>query len=627
MDSRAGHLKNLKPHLLPAAIFAALALAVTWPLWQPVGQSAVIQSYGDPLLNSWILWWDRFALFHQATAFFDANVFWPNADALAYGEHLLAPALMTLPFAPLVDHPAALHNLSVVQAYFFSALAAYALAWRYFRTPLPATAAGLAYGFAAYRLAQVGHIQLAHGEFLPLMVLGFELALDRPSGRGPKALLAAAALGQWLTSWYWAVFSFWCLAPYFAVRLWHRRSELDARRVMAVLAPLIIAAILTLPMALPYAKLKKKNVLIRPPEASAGFAATPRDFATPPPRQLLWGWIGERPEKFEGTNANGPSVRRPNAERALFPGLAVCLALAFGLSAAVRRRPAMESDAKISPDVELPLSARFPLRLWLAIALGLMAFCFGDRLRFDPQSDSGFPMPLALVNAFFPFAEGMRVPARWMLPATLPLALMVGFVVAQLGARAANTRSAEGRSGQTGEASRFPATVPIIISYAFIALLVLESLARPVPTQGLPAGPREVDLWLRDQTFPSPVAEWPLRADDDNQPMLHAAWHRQPLAGGTNGVFPPGYRSLMRKLDRLETPQGLAAARELRIKYIVFAATSPGVAGVSGAGGASSSPESVTRDFLLRSPSTYQAGGYRVVDIEEIERAQTQRVR
>ena len=58
----------------------ALALAATYPLW--LGFDTRIQSLGDPLLNSYILAWGHHALTHQIWDFFQATIFWPNADAL-----------------------------------------------------------------------------------------------------------------------------------------------------------------------------------------------------------------------------------------------------------------------------------------------------------------------------------------------------------------------------------------------------------------------------------------------------------------------------------------------------------------------------------------------------------------
>src|SRR5207248_9982673 len=61
-----------RPHVFAAALFAALAVAMTWPLTANLG-SAVAWP-GDPFINAWILDWDRWATFHQPLSLFNANV-------------------------------------------------------------------------------------------------------------------------------------------------------------------------------------------------------------------------------------------------------------------------------------------------------------------------------------------------------------------------------------------------------------------------------------------------------------------------------------------------------------------------------------------------------------------------
>ena len=58
-----GSSRTFALHAAAAALYLALALGVTFPLWlAPAGR---IASYGDPLLNSYILWWSQHAIFHQ----------------------------------------------------------------------------------------------------------------------------------------------------------------------------------------------------------------------------------------------------------------------------------------------------------------------------------------------------------------------------------------------------------------------------------------------------------------------------------------------------------------------------------------------------------------------------------
>lgn len=527
-DPRAGGaplIKGWAGHLPALTLFLALTLWLLYPLW--LHPASRIEGAVDPLLNVWILAWDHYALFHQAGEFFQANLFWPHADSLAYGEHMLTQAVLLLPLRLLTQNAVLLYNLSLAQGYFFSALGAYLLALYYFRSRPAAMVAGLAYGFAAYRLVQSGHLQLVHGEFLPLMVLGFERVL----GGGDRRwgwLLGLAALGQWLTSWYWAVFSFWCLAPYFAGRLWAQRAGLSPRRMLAVVGPLLLAGACVLPVARPYMRLKADHYLFRPQEAFANLSALPGDYLVPAERSLLygWAWLGD-PLTFS------------RSERALFPGLFLSLGLLAALGLALRgRRGPLPADETSAP--------AFPLGLWLGITLLLLLFTFGSEAVWAGPGGArrAVPLPYGLIRYCFPMADQMRVPARWMLPALLGLALLAAEVWRRLFAR----RRA--------------------LALAFWGLLLAESLATPSPFVPLRAAVPPAFGWLNEQPNPSPVLILPA---EHELVMQEAIWLRQPLANGYNGYFPPGQRTLLRRLDAaFPDPAALADLRGLGIRFVVL---------------------------------------------------------
>lgn len=506
-------------HLPSVVLYFVLALAAVFPLW--LNPAARIQSLADPLLNAWILDWVHFAIFYQIADFFQANVFWPHADALAYGEHLLAPSLLALPFRLFTDSAVAIHNLSLVEAYFFSALAAHALAFYYFRSMPAATVAGLVYGFAPYRLAQIGHVQLIHGEFLPLMFLAFEWAL-RSDDRRWRWLLGAAALGQWLTSWYWAVFSFWVFAPFMAMRLWHHRRQ-PTRQLAMSFVPLVLAALLAVPIAMPYMELSRNHAFYRPEQASAGFAARPADFVRPPARSLIYGW--------SNANASG-------GERDLFLGITAALGLVVALMLAFRRNATRADEP-------------FPLRTFILIAALLLSFCFGSQLRLGADPDgAAVPLPYGIVERLFPFAGTMRVPARWLLPALLPLALLAAFTWQRLWMRLSHGHWR-------------------LAAIALVALPAMESLPRPLRYETVETKPADVYRWLGQQPYPSPVLELPIGSPFDNRAMLHATWHGQPTVNGSNGFFPPGHQSMLRELATFPSEASIERLGTIQVRYVI----------------------------------------------------------
>src|SRR5438876_3475023 len=107
---------------------------------------------GDARLIIWTLAWDNHALVDGVRSLFDANIFYPARNALAYSEHLFGISLFTLPVYALTRNPVLAYNVVWVLAFFLSAAAAHLLAWRYTRDHLAALVAGLTFGFCFYRM-------------------------------------------------------------------------------------------------------------------------------------------------------------------------------------------------------------------------------------------------------------------------------------------------------------------------------------------------------------------------------------------------------------------------------------------------------------------------------------------
>src|SRR5215212_3446177 len=78
------------------AFFVLAAIVITWP--QARNIRTAVPDPGDPLLNTWIINWDCYALTHFPSRLFDAPIYHPANNALAYSENLLGIALFALPF-------------------------------------------------------------------------------------------------------------------------------------------------------------------------------------------------------------------------------------------------------------------------------------------------------------------------------------------------------------------------------------------------------------------------------------------------------------------------------------------------------------------------------------------------
>ena len=152
--------------LAAGALYVGLALAYAWPLL-PVLTSALPNDTGDPGLNAWILWWNSKAV-PLTAAWWDAPIFFPAHGALALSETLLNLAPVSTPLQWAGLSAVTTYNVLFLLSFPAAALSAHALARRLTGRHDAALIAGLAFGFAPYRAAQMPHLQALWSCWMPL---------------------------------------------------------------------------------------------------------------------------------------------------------------------------------------------------------------------------------------------------------------------------------------------------------------------------------------------------------------------------------------------------------------------------------------------------------------------------
>ena len=116
--------------LVPAALllFLLLAVAWTWPLAANLSLR-IPHDPGDPILNTWILWWDAHAIPFSAR-WWDPPIFYPMAGALALSEHLAGVAIITTPLQWAGVSALATYNIALILSFALSGFFAFLLGRR-----------------------------------------------------------------------------------------------------------------------------------------------------------------------------------------------------------------------------------------------------------------------------------------------------------------------------------------------------------------------------------------------------------------------------------------------------------------------------------------------------------------
>lgn len=129
-----------------------LTLAVTYPLAREITRG-LPGGLGDPLLNTWTLAWDAERLRHGLQGLWDAPIFYPYRNTLAYSEHLLGIAVLTAPVQWLSGNPVLAYNVAFLMSSVLAGAGMYLLTTWLTGNRLAAVVAAVAFAFLPFRVA------------------------------------------------------------------------------------------------------------------------------------------------------------------------------------------------------------------------------------------------------------------------------------------------------------------------------------------------------------------------------------------------------------------------------------------------------------------------------------------
>ncbi len=486
-------LSSTRTALLAFAGYLAVTLAMTWPLATAL-TTTVPADLGDPLLNTWILWWNTLH-WPLSAGWWNAGIFFPASGALAFSEHLLGLAPFAAPIAGLTGSPLAAYNVVFILTFALSATTMFLLVRDLTGRRDAAFVAGLAFGFAPYRIAQLSHVQVLAAFWMPVALLGLHrFAATRR--RRWLAMFATAVAWQALTNGYYLMFltvliGLWLV--WFARRLGPKHSG-------AVALAFVVAAAALLPILLPFRSIHEHYGLTRNLEQMRLYSSDLAGLTSASPSLWLWGHL--------------PSYG--TSEGALFTGVTVLVLLAAGLIA--RNQFAVGASAMRSrSDLTFYVTASAILYL---LALGPAPSAFGQRL------DIAGPFAwLAVLPGF----ESLRAPARFGMLVSMCVAIGAGIGFARL------------------TASWYPRFARVLLLVVCIAVTA-EGWPRAIPLWDPPKA------WdLRASEGAGGLLVLPILNEfNEAASMFRAMSHGRPLVNGYSGHIPPWYLPLREALNEFD---------------------------------------------------------------------------
>jgi len=361
-------------------LFTLLTAVMTYP--QMLHMRDAVHDPGDPLMVTWVLAWVAHQLPLAPGRLFDANIFYPERNTLAYSETLLVPGAIAAPLHWAGVSPIVVYNLVFLSGFALSGVGVALLVRRLTGCVGASILAGIVFAFAPYRIDHYAHAQLQQTQFVPLAFWAFHRLLDTRRVRD-GVVLGLTVAGQMLSCMYYGLF----LIPYMAVvcgTILIARKQVTKQTLVALAAGAVVSAAVMIPAGRAYIG-ARRVVGERGLQEVMDGSALPRNYLALPEVNLLYG------DAF---------ARFRDPERRLFPGfVAVALAL---------------------------------LAVWPPLSATRAAYALGLLIAFDVSLGFNGLLYRALYDYFLPF-RALRIPARMGIMVVFSLAVLGGYGSARIG--------------------------------------------------------------------------------------------------------------------------------------------------------------------------------------------------
>src|SRR5215510_6608789 len=196
--------------------FVLLAIVHTWPLATAPGRLSRNDT-ADTVHHEWILAWDAHQLANDPRHLFDANIFYPEPDTLAYSDHLIVQAVIGAPLFWLGASPVLAYNLLLITGLVLTGWTTSLVITQWSGHRAAGLLSGSLMASNAMTLTRFAEIQDQHFQFFPLALWSLDLLLSTPRVRYALQLAGWFVL-QALTCGYLLAFTSLSLVAAVAVR-------------------------------------------------------------------------------------------------------------------------------------------------------------------------------------------------------------------------------------------------------------------------------------------------------------------------------------------------------------------------------------------------------------------------
>lgn len=581
---------EFRKHAAVLLLFAAFAVAMTWPLIGRMSDAVLgAKYYWDAYTNTMIMGARTLnAVGEGAGGVYEDFFMSPIKDSIVFNENLFGLSLLFAPFYGLTGNPLLAYNIVLLISLALSGYFMFLFVRHLTGSELAGLISGVAFAFCPYTLFEIGRIQLVANQWIPLTFLFLHRAIEGQRTRDIVGLGVTYAL-QVGTCLYYAMFLLPLVAFVGAWLLWVHRPA--TRRFWAQLVAVGAATgAVVLAMIYPYFTSRKNFSLERADDFAQGFDGKLSFLFNVHDTNQVWRVLRHSPELKTGAH-----------EEIAFPGLvigvlalsALVVPLATALGGLDRRARAqwalsfllvwggavaIGSAAVLMTHTFLPLLLTLAAggALWLrkrgetavytsnASMYGwLLVFVLALFIGMAPFESNGTVVKglYHYLHTYVPGFNGIRKVSRQAIMVMLSFAVLAGFGAAMLG-------------------RWLPKGRPRAFTFGVLMLVIpLEYWSAPMKLVTVPSGDRvsKAYEWIANQDTEGPIGVVP--AQDGVRKFrghrggaLHnylSLYHQRRTLNGKSSFVPP-VTHLFRNAAR-RMPSGVATRifQQLNMKYLV----------------------------------------------------------
>jgi hypothetical protein len=259
-------------------IFSIAATYITWPLIFHLGDK--VTGFGDEFVIAWIQNWVIHALTTNPASLFEANLYYPYHNTLAFSETFIVTSILALPLRALVGEPVATVNFTFLSSLVLLGFSVYLLCFYLTKKFFISLFSGLLIIFSPAILDYKVHLQVLSLECVPLSILFFLYFIKTQQSR----YLGVSLFFLVLQTYNSIMPGYFILSSYVVILLFNLISNKKRTLNLISVKNIFLLMISIIPMtfiALPYYSVSNQFHYVRDIRDAIHLAMQPEDFLYP----------------------------------------------------------------------------------------------------------------------------------------------------------------------------------------------------------------------------------------------------------------------------------------------------------------------------------------------------------